>query len=179
MIWPRSAPSAPPNARLLGQMLSKGINAPVTTSMGRLFDGVAALLDLHQTVSFEGQAAIALEYVADGGEIEAYSLPLIETDIKDQRLKIKGGSHPAPLIINHQSLILDWHPLITAILADLDQRVPIPTIAARFHNALVDAIVAVAAACWRAPCRPQRRRLPEPFAGRTKLPNVCAKTDSR
>jgi len=41
-------------------------------------------------------------------------------------------------------LILDWHPLISAILADLDQHIPIPTIAARFHNALVAAIVAVA-----------------------------------
>ena len=135
---------SPGERSLLGQMLRKGVNTPLTTSMGRLFDGVAALLDLHQTVSFEAEAAMALEFVADGGEGGAYPLPLVELKIRDQRLKIKGEPHGQSLIINHQSLILDWRPLISAILADLDQRVPIPTIAARFHNALIEAIVAVA-----------------------------------
>ena len=129
---------------LLGQMLAKGVNSPVTTSMGRLFDGVAALLDLYQTVSFEAEAAIALEYVADGGVRDAYPLPIEGIEIKDQRLKIKESQASEPLIFNHQSLVLDWHPLISAILVDLDQHIPIPTIAARFHNSLVDAILAVA-----------------------------------
>ena len=51
--------------QVLGQMLRRGLSAPVTTSAGRLFDGVAALLGLHQQVSFEGQAAMALEYAVD------------------------------------------------------------------------------------------------------------------
>ncbi len=135
---------SPTERSLLGQMLSKDINSPVTTSMGRLFDGVAALLDLHQSISFEGQAAMALEYVADGGVRDGYPLPIEGIKIKDQRLKIKKPQANEPLIFNHQSLILDWHPLISAILSDLDQHVPIPTIAARFHNALVEAIIAVA-----------------------------------
>jgi hydrogenase maturation protein HypF len=134
----------PGERSLLGQMLRKGVNTPLTTSMGRLFDGVAALLDLHQTVSFEAEAAMALEFVADGGVRDAYPLPIEGIELKDQRSKIKELQASEPLIFNHQSLVLDWHPLISALLADLDRRVPIPTIAARFHNALVAAIVAVA-----------------------------------
>ena len=69
---------APAERRLLGQMLSRGVNAPVTTSAGRLFDGVAALIGLHQRVSFEGQAAMALEFVADEREQGTYPLELVE-----------------------------------------------------------------------------------------------------
>ncbi|MEW5720705.1 MAG: carbamoyltransferase HypF, partial [Chloroflexota bacterium] len=43
--------------KTLAQMLTKHVNAPITTSAGRLFDGIAALIGLHQQVSFEGQAA--------------------------------------------------------------------------------------------------------------------------
>ena len=123
----------PTERSLLGQMLSKDINSPVTTSMGRLFDGVAALLDLHQTVSFEAEAAIALEYVADGGERGSYP---IELTVADQRVPTSDLRPPTS--------VLDWHPLISSILSDLDRSVPIPTIAARFHNTLVNAILAVA-----------------------------------
>ncbi len=63
----------PASERLvLGQMLRRGLSAPITTSAGRLFDGVAALLGLHHYVSFEGQAAMALEYAADAREEGAY-----------------------------------------------------------------------------------------------------------
>ena len=55
----------PTERTLLAQMLAKGINAPVTTSAGRLFDGIAALVGLHQQVTFEGQAAMALEFAAE------------------------------------------------------------------------------------------------------------------
>ena len=61
---------------LLSRMLARGVNAPVTTSAGRLFDGVAALIGLHQEVSFEGQAAMALEFAADGREGGAYPIVL-------------------------------------------------------------------------------------------------------
>ena len=61
---------------VLAQMLRRDFRSPVTTSAGRLFDGVAALVGLHQTVTFEGQAAMALEYAADPDEQAAYPLPL-------------------------------------------------------------------------------------------------------
>ncbi|MCP4165997.1 MAG: carbamoyltransferase HypF [Chloroflexi bacterium] len=117
--------------RILSQMLDKEINAPITTSMGRLFDSVAALLDLHQTVSFEGQAAMALEFVADPAVQDSYSLFIANQPTFDPR--------PSTSVLN-------WQPLIEAILTDLKRHVPIPTIAARFHNTLVDAILDVAVA---------------------------------
>ncbi len=120
-----------PERRLLGQMLAKGVNAPITTSAGRLFDGLAALLDLHQTVTYEGQAAMALEYVADPEVVEGYGLKV-------------AGSQPSTF--NLQPATVDWLPLLEAVLADLARDVPVSTIAARCHNALVEAIVAVAQA---------------------------------
>jgi len=125
--------------RTLAQMLARGINAPVTTSAGRLFDGVAALIGLHQRVSFEGQAAMALEYAADAAVMDAYPLFL------DRRPATDDGRHAS--VIGHQSpVVLDWRPLIEAVLGDLSHGVERGIIAARFHNALVQAIVAVAQA---------------------------------
>ena len=62
---------------MLVQMLERGVNAPLTTSAGRLFDGVAALLDLYQVVTYEGQAAMALEFAADACVSDSYPFPLI------------------------------------------------------------------------------------------------------
>jgi hydrogenase maturation protein HypF len=118
----------PPSERLvLGQMLRRGLSAPVTTSAGRLFDGVAALLGLHPQVSFEGQAAMALEYAADPTVSDAYPLPL------------RPANRPAA-----SALLLDWQPMLAALLSDLRAGVSSGIMAARFHNALVDGIVQVA-----------------------------------
>ena len=70
---------------LLSRMLARGVNAPVTTSAGRLFDGVAALIGMHQEVSFEGQAAMALEFAADWREGGAY--PFVLTNDEGRRTK--------------------------------------------------------------------------------------------
>jgi hydrogenase maturation protein HypF len=109
--------------RLLCTMLERGLQAPVTTSAGRLFDGVAALLDLHQRSSYEGQAAMALEFVADRTVGEAYPVELL------------GESQPS---------VVDWGPALVRILEDLEHHVAPGTISARFHNMLADSIVLVA-----------------------------------
>ena len=51
-------------------MLAKKLNSPVTTSMGRLFDAVASLVNLRQQIRFEGQAAMELEFALEGVETE-------------------------------------------------------------------------------------------------------------
>lgn len=129
---------SPAERRLLGQMLRQQVNTPVTTSMGRLFDGVAALLDLHQTITFEGQAAMALEFIAAAGVGDAYPFSLHRKSDEET-----GGQENDGCL---EFGTLDWRPLLEAILADLDRRVPISTIAARFHNALGAAVVEAALA---------------------------------
>jgi hydrogenase maturation protein HypF len=111
----------PAERRVLARMLERGVNAPQTTSAGRLFDGVAALVGLHQSTSFEGQAAMALEHIADPDESTAY-----------------------PVEVAGDPAIVDWCPLLRALLEDLDRKVPAAVIAARFHNALAGTIVRIA-----------------------------------
>ncbi|MDX1632012.1 MAG: carbamoyltransferase HypF, partial [Thermoanaerobaculia bacterium] len=120
---------APAERRVLAGMLEGGLNAPVTTSAGRLFDGVAALLDLRQTVSFEGQAAMALEQTAEesSGGVEDGYLLAVNGDLT-------------------RGLELDWRPLLEEVLAELARGVPKFRIAQRFHAGLARAIADAASA---------------------------------
>lgn len=122
--------------RLLLQMVEKRINAPVTSSAGRLFDAVAALIGLRQCVTFEGQAAMALEYTAAPNVDEAYPFEIHRDNAARPDQANYSGFYPP--------LILDWHTLVEAILADVRQGVPTSIISARFHNALVESILQVA-----------------------------------
>ena len=107
-------------------MLGAGLNSPTTTSAGRLFDAVASLIHLRQRVSFEGQAAMELEFALDGIETEeAYSLSISKGD---ERLPLR----------------LDWAPTIRAILQDVESGAQACHVSARFHNGLAEAIVEVA-----------------------------------
>lgn len=112
--------------RLLNRMIERDLNTPSTSSMGRLFDGAASLLGLNHRCSFEGEAAMTLEAVIDAPA----SLPSYSIDLTSY-------SSDGPLQ-------LDWRPMLAEIIADLTDSVPVPEIAARFHGALADAIVAVA-----------------------------------
>jgi hydrogenase maturation protein HypF len=112
----------PSERRLIFQMLDRNVHAPVTTSMGRLFDAVAALAGLQQEVDYEGQAAMHLEFAADPSETAGYPLDVL------------AGS----------PIILDWEPLVRAVIDDMRRKTPVGTISARFHNALIDALVSVA-----------------------------------
>jgi hydrogenase maturation protein HypF len=127
---------SPKELATLKTMLAKKLNSPVTTSMGRLFDAVASLINLRQQIRFEGQAAMELEFALEGTEIDdAYSLP-----IKNADGRAKGSSR----ITHHASLILDWSPMVQEILTDVERKIPIGIISAKFHNALAESIVAVA-----------------------------------
>jgi hydrogenase maturation protein HypF len=109
---------------LFQTMLHRGLNSPLTSSMGRLFDGVASLANLRQETRFEGQAAMDLEFALEGIETEEhYDISLI--------------AHPT-------SRLLDWVPMLRAILADVQRGERASVVSAKFHNALVEGIVAVA-----------------------------------
>jgi hydrogenase maturation protein HypF len=108
------------------QAIKGRINAPTTTSMGRLFDGVAALLGLIGRVSFEGQAAMALEHRLDR--------PLAAAE-----------PYPCPLIADGALFRCDWRPIVRGLIADRAAGVAPGLIAARFHQTLIGWLVAVAA----------------------------------
>lgn len=116
--------------RTVERQIERGVNAPETTSVGRLFDAVAALCGIRRKASFEGQAAMLLEAAGSGTKGAAYPLPLVPA------LPRPGGP----------SLELDWRPLLEALLDDLDRGAGADVVSARFHAALVGAIVEVAEA---------------------------------
>jgi hydrogenase maturation protein HypF len=121
---------SPREISLLAQMLLKEIQAPWTSSVGRLFDAVASLSGLRQVMNFEGQAAMELEF-AIGSEKTETSYPFAITNAAG-----KADAQPA--------LIVDWEPSIRSVLQDVKDEIPLARISIKFHNTLVEAIVDVA-----------------------------------
>ncbi len=104
-------------------MVRRGLNSPLTSSCGRLFDAVAALLGLVDATSFEGEPAISLEMAADGPG-EPYGYDLVE--------RPDGGLEMSP------------RQTFTDIVSDLRRGVDKARIAARFHATLAAQLTAVA-----------------------------------
>lgn len=113
------------NAGALGRVYDARLNCPLSSGMGRLFDGVAAILGIKTHCSYEGQGAVLLEAAAadDGG---VYDRPL----------------EGAPLRF-------DWRPMIRAVTAGMAQGVDTGVIAARFMNTLVEMAAAQCIAARR------------------------------
>lgn len=110
---------------LIERMLEKRLNSAVTSSAGRLFDSVAAIVGLRQRTDFEGQAGRDLEFALEG---------VISDDAYDLRLDTS----------RRQSLTIDWEPMIRQLLDDVRAGRPTGLISARFHNAMVNSILMVA-----------------------------------
>lgn len=105
--------------QLITQALQKQLNCPSCSSVGRLFDAIAALTDIAIENTFEGQAAMALEFAADSKITEAYNFSI-------------------------QDSVIDWRPMVQAVLKDMDEGIASSIIAAKFHATLSAMIVAAA-----------------------------------
>ncbi len=105
--------------RVLDDMLASKTGVVETTSMGRLFDGVASMLGLCQVNRFEGEGALMLEHVAER-EAVGYPFAWLDGDV------------------------LDWRPLVRGVLEDCSAAVPAGTIAGKFHSTLAEIIVSYA-----------------------------------
>jgi hydrogenase maturation protein HypF len=122
----------PDEREVLRRMLERGVNAPLTSSVGRFFDAIAAICGLRQRTSYEGEAAAALEWSADA----------VAADDADAGLRYDFPLHDdrgQPGL-----LAVDWRPALHGALADLRRGAPPGTISTALHAGLAGAITAVA-----------------------------------
>ncbi len=107
-------------AAILIQMVKNGINSPLTSSAGRFFDGVAALIGVRQKITYEGEAAIELEKVAAPGCIESYSYRIERSRFSPAVIRTEG--------------------IIRGIVKDLEKKEKAAFISGRFHNTVAGII---------------------------------------
>ena len=108
---------------IVKKMVETGLNSTLTSSAGRLFDAVASIMGLKDRISFEAEAAIELESIAE----------------------LRDGLNPYPFTIKDgEPAIIDTTPAIRAIVHDIKCGVPNGVISGRFHMTMAEAIVAVA-----------------------------------
>jgi hydrogenase maturation protein HypF len=101
--------------RLMQAMIAQRINSPLTSSLGRLFDGVAAIAGLRSRVNYEGQAAMELEMAARDETESVYDCAC-------------EGDGPIRILPA---------PIICGVVADIGKGTPVSTISVKFHNTLI------------------------------------------
>ena len=130
---------APAELETLLAMLRRPGLCPRTSSMGRLFDAVAAICGLPAVISFEGEAAMRLEFAADECGEATYPLP------------VTAASPPLPMGEGRGdggTVVVDWEPMVRAILADRAAGATVGKIAGQFHRTLAE-MAATVASRWR------------------------------
>ena len=104
------------NAGLYEGMITSGLNCPLSSGMGRLFDGAAAILDIKHIASYEGQGAVLLEAAAD---------------------EMETGLLPFELVSEKNILLFDWRKTVAALAEYKGHGIPTGQLAARFINTLI------------------------------------------
>ncbi len=139
--WPGRGALDPQEVEIVGRQVARGLNAPQTTSAGRLFDAVAALIGVRGDTTYEAQAAMELEAVALGAHRSVAPYPLA---VRPSPWKGEGEG-PS----EGEGWVVDWRPMLDALLGDLRAGAKPAHMAARFHvgvaQAIVEAVACIAA----------------------------------
>lgn len=109
---------------MIGRMIERGINAPLTSSCGRLFDAVSSLIGVRDVVTYEAQAAIELEMIAASDVSEAY------------KYEISAAT-------SSTCLTIDVREMFREIVSDLKRNISKAVVSAKFHNTVANFIVMV------------------------------------
>jgi hydrogenase maturation protein HypF len=134
---PLMARILPVEWRTIERMLERRLNTPLTSSMGRLFDAVAVLAGVRDRVSYEGQAAVEMEWLAtDVPSDRAYPFEIGPFREKSGRVapRHEGDTTAEPMVI-------DTRPLIRAVAEEAVKGIPAALLARRFHSTVVELII--------------------------------------
>lgn len=132
-------------AALCEQMIEKGINSPLTSSVGRLFDAASALLGIGTAPRYEGEGAILLEAaIAETLDEAGFTETAYPFDI------IKNTATTTSTAQDTSVLLVDMAPAFKALLDDKEAGVPRGVIARKFHDTFVEIIAALAQTVYSA-----------------------------
>ncbi len=136
-----------PNSEIYEQMIERGLNTPLSSSVGRLFDAASALLGLCTHPRYEGEAAILLEAAITQAPDVPTPPPSDEEWVADSRYTIdviKNTATQASTAQDTSVVLLDPAPVFRALLDDIQAGVAVHIIARRFHDAFIQAILTTA-----------------------------------
>jgi len=109
---------------IIKRQMKQGINSPLTSSAGRLFDGVSALAGVRGEVEYEAQAAIELEMIAS-----------------DELEGVGGKPYPFSIVEEQGVKVVKLGELISAVVKDIRDQIPVSTVSIKFHRTMAQIIV--------------------------------------
>jgi len=117
---------------VIQRQIERRINSPLTSSMGRLFDAISALLGIRGEIDYEGQAAVELE-------MAAYSY-VIARSVSDEAICHAEESYPYRIVEDEGMRIVRLGDLLAAVIEDLHQDISKGRISVKFHNTVAQMI---------------------------------------